>query len=46
MKLRTVLNELRCTPLCVGRDELLDEDVIAVPEYEKNVPPEAKLLRL
>ncbi|MBD9195757.1 MAG: hypothetical protein EGQ09_01655, partial [Clostridiales bacterium] len=23
-----------------------DEDVIAVPEYEKNVPPEAKLLRL
>ena len=46
MKLRTVLNELRCAPLCVGREELLDEDVIVVPEYEKNVPPEAKLLRL
>lgn len=46
MKLRTVLNELRCAPLCVGREELLDEDVIVVPKYEKNVPPEAKLLRL
>ena len=46
MKLRTVLNELRCALLCVGREELLDEDVIVVPEYEKNVPPEAKLLRL
>lgn len=46
MKLRTVLNELRCALLCMGREELLDEDVIVVPEYEKNVPPEAKLLRL
>ena len=46
MKLRTVVNELECQPLLVGRKELLDDDVIVVPEYEKNVPPEAKLLRL
>lgn len=46
MKLRTVLNELECQALAVGREELLDDDVIVVPEYEANVPSEAKLLRL
>lgn len=46
MKLRTVLNELLCSDVCVGREGLLNEDVILTPEYGYNVPTEAKLCRL
>ena len=46
MKLRTVLNELACTDWRVGKEELLDEDVLLTPEYGMNVPPEARLLRM
>ena len=46
MKLRTVLNELACTDWRVGKEELLDEDVLLTPEYGTNVPPEARLLRM
>ncbi len=46
MKLRTVLNELACTDWRMGKQELLDEDVLLTPEYGTNVPPEARLLRM
>lgn len=46
MKLRTVLNELECGEARVGRDGLLDVDVILTPEYGANIPADARLLRL
>lgn len=46
MKLRTVLNELACTDWRVGKEGLLDEDVLLTPEYGTSVPPEARLLRM
>ena len=46
MKLRTVLNELACTDWRVGKETLLDEDVILTPEYDTHVPEGARLLRM
>ena len=46
MKLRTVLNELECREVRSSRKGLLDEDVLLTPEYDMNVPPEARLCRL
>lgn len=46
MKLRTVLNELECGESRIGRDGLLNEDVILTPDYSENVPSSAMLLRL
>ncbi len=46
MKLRTVLYELACADWRMGREGILDEDVLLTPEYETNVPPKARLLRV
>lgn len=46
MKLRTVLNELKCGEARIGRGGLLNEDVILTPQGSANVPAEAMFCRL
>ncbi|MDO4848370.1 MAG: helix-turn-helix domain-containing protein [Coriobacteriia bacterium] len=46
MKLRTVLNELACTDFRVGKEKLLNEDVLFSLDEDAGIPHGARLLRM
>ncbi|QWT17679.1 helix-turn-helix domain-containing protein [Collinsella sp. zg1085] len=45
MKLRTVVNELMCKSTSVGREHLLDVDILLTPESRASMPSNTYLLR-